>query len=98
MGFRYAQVNDEGFIISDSMLSDVVVKTKMIPVSETFDLTNKRFIDGDWVECEPVEEEQKKNEMETAILETALNLEYLVEMMGMNYKKSNGIHSEVNAE
>jgi len=78
MGFRYAQVNDEGFIISDSMLSDVVIKTKMIPVSEAFDLTNKRFIDGDWVEYEPEEPKLQISEMEIETLKTSLGVEYLV--------------------
>ena len=52
--YRYAQINLEtGMVVSDSHLSGIVESDNMIPISEDFDLTNKKYVDGEWVEYEP---------------------------------------------
>ncbi len=51
---RYAQIDlDTGMVASDSQLSGEVNYPHMIPISDTFDLTNKKYINGEWVEYEP---------------------------------------------
>ena len=52
--YRYAQIDLEtGMVVSDSYLSGIVEAENMIPISEDFDLTNKKYVDGEWVEYEP---------------------------------------------
>lgn len=41
---RYAQITDEGYVVSDSYLSGEVDYPNMIPIPEDFDLTNKRYV------------------------------------------------------
>ena len=50
---RYAQINAEGYVISDSHLSGVVEKEDMIPLEEGFDLTNKRWNGTEWEDYIP---------------------------------------------
>ena len=52
--YRYAQIDLEtGMVVSDSHLSGIVEADNMIPISEDFDLTNKKYVNGEWVEYEP---------------------------------------------
>ena len=52
--YRYAQIDLEtGIIEGISYLSGEVQVDNMIPISEDFDLTNKKYVDGEWVEYEP---------------------------------------------
>ena len=52
--YRYAQIDIEtGMVVSDSYLSGEVKAYNMIPISEDFDLTNKKYVDGEWVEYTP---------------------------------------------
>lgn len=77
--FRYAQINEDGIVVSNSYLSGEVEADNMIPISEDFDLSNKRYIDGSWVEYTPEPQpEPELSETERAILETQVNTEYLV--------------------
>lgn len=48
---RYAQINKEGYVIADSYLIGAVIAEDMIPLEETFDITNKRWINGEWIDC-----------------------------------------------
>ena len=43
---RYAQITDEGYVVSDSYLSGAVDYPNMISIPEDFDLTNKRYVGG----------------------------------------------------
>lgn len=64
---RYAQIDIEtGIVVSDSYLSGEVEAENMIQIEEGFDLTNKRYTDGKWIEyvSEPNETENSKNETE----------------------------------
>lgn len=45
---RYAQINAEGYVVSDSHLSSVVEKEDMIPLKDDFDLTDKRWNGTEW--------------------------------------------------
>lgn len=51
--FRYAQIDDNGYVVSDSYLSGKVEADNMIPLDDNFDLTNKRFVNGKWKEYIP---------------------------------------------
>ena len=51
--YRYAQINDDGFVVSDSHLSGEVKAENMIPLDDNFDLENKRFVNGNWEEYIP---------------------------------------------
>lgn len=46
--YRYAQIDENGYVVSDSYLSGEVIKDNMIAVDEDFDLTNKRYVNGAW--------------------------------------------------
>lgn len=43
MTYRYAQIDDEGYVVSDSYLSGEVIMDNMIPLEMDFDLTNKKL-------------------------------------------------------
>ena len=52
--YRYAQIDiDTGLVVSNSYLSGIVYAENMIPIEEDFDLTNKKYVDGEWVEYTP---------------------------------------------
>lgn len=52
--FRYAQIDIKtGKVVSDSYLSNKVNAEHMIPITENFDLTNKKYINGEWTDYEP---------------------------------------------
>lgn len=51
--YRYAQITDSGYVMGDSHLSGEVDYPNMIPISDDFDLTNKRYVDGKWEEYTP---------------------------------------------
>ena len=64
---RYAQIDIKtGIVISDSYLSGEVEAENMILIDEDFDLKNKRYINGNWIEhvSEPNETENSKNDTE----------------------------------
>lgn len=50
---RYAQITDEGYVVSDSYLSGEVDHPNMIPIPEDFDLTNKKYVGGKWENYTP---------------------------------------------
>lgn len=51
---RYAQIDlESGNVISDSHLSGEVKAKHMIPISDDFDLSNKKYINGEWVDYVP---------------------------------------------
>lgn len=78
---RYAQINSDGYVISDSFLSGEVIAENMIEIAFDFDLQNKKYVDGNWVEYIVEVEEIEENESisnEELLLSTNLNVEYLV--------------------
>ena len=77
--YRYAQIDSEGYVVSDSYLSGEVIADNMIPLSEDFELKNKRYVNGEWVVIEPTPEPLPTlSETDEAILNTNANVEYLV--------------------
>ena len=68
--YRYAQVESKGYVVSDSWLSGEVDDKNMIPVAAGFDLANKRYVNGAWVEYEPepVVQDMTNDEVQAQIL------------------------------
>ncbi|HCT64258.1 MAG TPA: flagellar basal-body rod protein [Lachnospiraceae bacterium] len=66
--FRYAQINESGFVVSDSFLGGEVTADHMIAIAEDFVLTNKKYVDGQWVEYvpEPIVEVPTEEELVNA--------------------------------
>ena len=46
--YRYTQIDENGYVVSDSYLSGEVTADNMILISEGFDLSNKKYVDGSW--------------------------------------------------
>ena len=61
---RYAQITDEGYVVSDSYLSGEVDHPNMIPIPEDLDLTNKKYVGGKWEEYTPAPPEPQPSEIE----------------------------------
>ena len=50
---RYAQINEQGLVVSDSHLCGEITAPHMIPIADDFDLTGKKYENGEWVDYEP---------------------------------------------
>lgn len=80
--FHYIQIDENGYVVSDSYLSGEVTADNMIRVDDDFDPTNKKydFETKEWVECipEPIEvPEPQPTQLDTI----EANTTYLVMMM-----------------
>ena len=79
--YRYAQINSDGYLVSDSYLSNEVKADNMIPISEDFDLTNKRYINGKWEEYTPEPVPEVLTEEQEALYQTQINTEEMLCLM-----------------
>lgn len=62
--FRYAQINIEtGRVICISELSGKVDAPDMIPIENTGDVFNKKYVDGKWVDFEKKDPEPTETEV-----------------------------------
>lgn len=95
---RYAQIDSKtGLVISDSYLSGEVEAENMIQIEESFDLTNKRYIDGNWIEYVPESNETENNNNETEISDAELiQAEMLLNQESIIAKQKE--HDEILAE
>ena len=95
---RYAQIDIKtGLVISDSYLSGEVEAENMIQIEESFDLTNKRYIDGNWIEYVPESNETENNNNETEISDAELiQAEMLLNQESIIAKQKE--HDEILAE
>ena len=95
---RYAQIDlDTGMVVSDSYLSCEVEAENMIQIEESFDLTNKRYIDGNWIEYVPESNETENNNNETEISDAELiQAEMLLNQESIIVKQKE--HDEILAE
>ena len=78
--FRYAQIDENGYIVSDSYLSGEVTAENMIAIEEGFETSNKRYVDGEWVEYTPDPEPANEPEPTEAEL---IQAELLLNQVGM---------------
>ena len=51
--YHYIQIDENGYVVSDSWLSGEVIADNMIRVVDNFNSTNKRYVDGEWIEYIP---------------------------------------------
>ena len=95
---RYAQIDlDTGMVVSDSYLSGEVEAENMIQIDEDFDLTNKRYIDGNWIEYVPESNETENSKNETEISDDELiRAEMLLNQESIIAKQKE--HDEILAE
>ena len=95
---RYAQIDIKtGIVISDSYLSGEVEAENMIQIEEGFDLTNKRYIDGNWIEYVPESNETENSKNETEISDDELiQAEMLLNQESIIAKQKE--HDEILAE
>lgn len=71
--YRYAQIIVEtGTVVGDSHLSGEVNRPNLIPIPDGFDLTNKKYINGEWIAYEPPEPDPVEPEATLADVEKAL--------------------------
>lgn len=77
--FRYAEIDENGIVFAVSYMEEEIDKPTLILISEDFDITNKKYINGEWIEYIPEPEpEPPLSEIEQSILETVINTDYLV--------------------
>ena len=81
--FRYIQIDDEGIPYADSMLSGMIEDDHAIIVDQDFDITNKKYVDGEWVPYIPPENDEL-SEGEERQLEMQANIQYLVDLAEIN--------------
>lgn len=64
ISYRYAQIDENGLVVSDSWLSGQVEAENMIPLEDNFDLSNKKwdFELKHWVEYVPEPEPEPEYE------------------------------------
>lgn len=70
--YRYAQIDDDGYLVSDSFLSGEVTSDNMISIPEDFNLVNKKYNreTKQWEDYipEPAEEPISQDEINAEIL------------------------------
>lgn len=76
--YRYAQIDSDGCVVSDSHLSGEVEADNMIPISEDFDLANKKYVDGEWVEYTPEPTVEVLTEEQEIMYENQSNIEMIL--------------------
>lgn len=73
----YAQINENNICVAVSNLTEKVQDTRLIPIGfMDVELIGKKYENGEWVEVPTPE--PPISETEQAILDTAINIDYLV--------------------
>lgn len=85
MEFRYAQIDDNGYVVCDSRLSGEVIADNMIAIADDFDLTNKKYENGKWVEYIPEVTEPEPQPTNAEIAQTQLTM---MEAMADQYEQN----------
>ena len=89
---RYAQINTKtGIVTVDSYLSGEVEAENMIRIDEDFDLKNKKYENGKWVEYVP-----KVSEIEETVSNEEIQAEILLNQAEIISKQNE--HDEILAE
>ena len=89
---RYAQINTKtGIVTVDSYLSGEVEAENMIRIDEDFDLTNKKYENGKWVEYVP-----KVSEIKETVSNEEIQAEILLNQAEIISKQNE--HDEILAE
>lgn len=84
--YRYAIINNSGLVCGESNLTGKVNQKDMILILEDFDLTNKKYVNGEWVEYIPEPEpEQEYQPTDAEIAQTQLTM---MEAMADQYEQN----------
>ena len=81
---RYAQIDTNGIVVSDSHLSGEVIADNMIPIADDFILVNKKYENGKWVEYTPPVQPEVISAQDKALYDMQTNTEYLVCLSEIN--------------
>nr|WP_317359243.1 flagellar basal-body rod protein [uncultured Tyzzerella sp.] len=89
--FKYATINESGIVIGISYLSGEVNKSDMILLEEDFDITGKKYQNGEWIEY--VEEEKIPEITQQEIINAQIinDLGYLKCMIELNSMKGGNL-------
>lgn len=85
MEFRYAQIDDNGYVVCDSRLSGEVIADNMIAIADDFDLTNKKYVNGEWIDYIPEVIEPEYQPTNAEIAQTQLTM---MEAMADQYEQN----------
>ena len=84
--YRYAIINDYGLVCGESNLTGKVNQKDMILISDDFDLTNKKYENGKWVEYIP--EQKTEPELQPTNAEIAQTQLTMMEAMADQYEQN----------
>lgn len=83
---HYVQIDENGIPVGDSNLASKVDSPFLIPTAQDFDYTNKKYVDGEWVEyIDPMADVIPDGE--EMALEQAMNIQYLVDLAEINQEE-----------
>lgn len=78
MRVRYAQIDlSTGMVVADSYLSGIVNRPNLIQIPFDFNLINKKYVDGEWVEYTPDPVPEKERVTDETILKMASTVDYI---------------------
>ena len=81
MRVRYAQIDlSTGMVVADSYLSGIVDRPDLIQITFDFNLINKKYVDGEWVEYTPDPVPEKERVTDETILKMASTVDYIAMM------------------
>lgn len=87
--FRYVTVDENGYPVEDFWFTDEVEEAGKIPIPADFNLTNKRYSNGEWIDVIPfpIWETDLIDETTEANLEMQMNMQYLVDLAEINMEE-----------
>ena len=89
--YRYAQIDNNGYVVSDSILSGEVKSENMIQIEQDFDLTNKKYNkeSQQWetYEPEPHPPPEPQPTLEEQLSEVQDNQLVMMDAMATSYEK-----------
>lgn len=89
--YRYAQIDNNGYVVSDSILSGEVQKENMILIEQDFDLTNKKYNketqQWETYEPEPQPQPEPQPTLEEQISEVQDNQLVIMDAIATSYEK-----------
>ena len=86
--YRYAQIDNEGYVISDSHLSGIVNHDNMIRIEQGFNLTNKKYNleTKEWEDYEPITPTPEPT-LEDKVTEVQDNQLVMMDAIATSYEK-----------
>lgn len=84
--YRYVKVDSGGLPVEDFWYQEEIEEEGKIPIPTDFNLSNKKYSDGKWVDIVPIPswEADLIDENTQAQLEMPMNVQYLVDLAEIN--------------